>query len=391
METFEQIVEMLPRMRETAERMRDIVLANVVMTGEIPSPPGGEARRVEFFVDRLAEYGLQNCSTDEKSNGFGLIPGETGARTLLVVANADTLVAETADQTVEIGTDSIVGPFVVDNSLALGALLSVPVLIEQLGLRPKTNILLMAASRCLGRGNLEGLKFFLENTPSAIHMGLCIEGVQLGRLNYASLGMLRGDIAVTLPPNYDWAKFGAMGSIIPMNDVINRINKIALPTRPLTNLVLGSIEGGISHYNIARETVLHFEVRSESADILKQIQEQLENIVEDVASNSGVRVTLDLFARREPGGLDIGHPLVRNARAIVTALGLQPMLYPTTSAMNALIDRKIPALTLGFTTGERRSELDEFDEAVAIPPMAAGLAQITAVLLAMDGGFCNGT
>ena len=130
---------------------------------------------------------------------------------------------------------------------------------------------------------------------------LCLEGVQLGRLNYSCLGMLRGEVTVRLPDNYDWAQFGATGSIIPMNDVINRINKIALPRRPLTSIVLGSLEGGLTYSNIARETTLRFEVRSESAEILDQTGRQIGDIAQEVAAQSGVGVDIDLFARRQPG------------------------------------------------------------------------------------------
>jgi acetylornithine deacetylase/succinyl-diaminopimelate desuccinylase-like protein len=198
--------------------------------------------------------------------------------------------------------------------------------------------------------------------------------------------MLRGDIVCRLPDDYNWAQFGASGAIIPINDVISRINKIALPRRPLTSIVMGSIEGGITYHNIARQVTLRFEVRCEESDLLKQIRQQIENIVAEVSAQSGVKVKLDIFAEREPGGIDISHPMVQNARAIITALGLEPMLYPTTSALAAFIERKIPAVTLGLAVGERKGELDEIDESVSIAPIFTGMAQLAGVILAMDQG-----
>ena len=67
---------------------------------------------------------------------------------------------------------------------------------------------------------------------------------------------------------------------------------------------------------MARETTLGFEVRSESAEILRQVREQIEDIGEEVAAQSGKKVLLDLYAQRDPGAIDIAHPLVRQARAI---------------------------------------------------------------------------
>ena len=73
-------------------------------------------------------------------------------------------------------------------------MVSLPTLFEKLQIRLKSNLVFMAAVKSLGRGNLEGLKYFLANSSLPIHAGLCLEGVQLGRLNYSCLGMFRGEI-----------------------------------------------------------------------------------------------------------------------------------------------------------------------------------------------------
>ena len=385
-EGIEHIIDELPRIREVAAGMQEIILANLVMIGEVPAPTGEEGKRVEMILQRLSECGLQNCSSDEKGNGYGVLLGEQGAQNILISAHADTFVSDVVDQTIEVGQDRLVGPFVGDNCLALAAMVSLPTLFERLQIRLKSNLLFIATVKALGRGNLEGLKYFLANSSLPIHAGLCLEGVQLRRLNYSCLGMLRGDIVCRLPDDYNWAQFGASGAIIPMNDVISRINKIALPRRPLTSIVMGSIEGGITYHNIARQVTLRFEVRCEESDLLKQIRQQIENIVAEVSAQSGIKVKLDIFAEREPGGIDISHPMVQNARTIITALGLEPMLYPTTSALAAFIDRKIPAITLGIATGERKGDLDEIDESVSIAPIFTGMAQLAGVILAMDQG-----
>jgi len=65
------------------------------------------------------------------------------------------------------------------------------------------------------------------------------------------------------------------------------------------------------------------------------------------------------------------------------------MLYPTTAALIALLEKKIPAVTLGFTTGKRKNEFDELEEMIAIPPMSIGLAQIIGILRFIDEGLCD--
>lgn len=372
--------------KSAAESLRDILLADLIHFGEIPAPTFAEEQRIRFLANRFEEIGLAHISIDALGNGMGIIAGSEGRRNLLALTNADTLVKDLKDQTIEVRVDRLVGPFVGDNSIALAALTTLPLLLERLNLQFKSNIILLATTRSLERGNLEGIKHFLTNSGQSIEVGLCLESVQLGRLNYHCIGLLRGDIHCRLPENYNWAQYGATGSIVPMSDVVNRISQIALPHRPLTTIVMGMIKGGIAYNNVARETVLSFEARSESLDILNQIKQQIADVIAEVGARSGVKITLDVIAKREPGGLDISHPLIRKATAIFTTLGLQPMLYSTTSQLSAIRDAKIPGLTVGLTTGERRYELDEIDESVNIAPLSLGLSQVVGILQAIDEG-----
>ncbi|MDD5676396.1 MAG: peptidase dimerization domain-containing protein [Kiritimatiellae bacterium] len=387
--SIESILQELPRCRDEAQAMQDIVLANLVAIGEVPAPSRNEDRRIRMLLERFNECGLQTCSTDVFGNGMGMLPGTDGKTNILLFSNVDTLADEHFEPSLSFRKDEIIGPFIGDNSLALAAMTSLPILLDRLQIRLKSNLIVMGAVRMLGHGNLEGLNGFLNSSAIPIHYGLSLEGIQLGRLNYACLGQQLCDITVRLPEDYNWVQFGATGAIIPMNDIINRINKIPLPRRPMTTIVFGMIRGGVSYRNIARDAVLSFEVRSESAELLNQIAQQIEDITEDVTASAGVHATFDIFARRAPGGLDISHPFIRQTRAIHTALGMTSQLYPTTFALGALVEKKIPALVLGLTSGTRRGDLPEMEEAAAIEPMWTGLAQLIGVLLAIDGGFCD--
>lgn len=386
---MEQILQHIPEFKTAADAMREVVLANLVLIAEAPAPTGREERRIRVLLERFNEAGVQQCSIDDRGSGFGVLPGTEGTRTILIATNADSLGDRPEDAHVEIGTTDVVGPFLGDNSLALAAMASLPLLLDRLGIKLRSNLVLMGAARMFGRCNLEGLSYFLGNAPLPIKYGVCLKGVQLGRLNYSCLGMMLVDAVTRVPDDYKWAQFGTTGSIVPMNDLINRINKIALPRRPMTSIIFGMLKGGFTYGHIARQTVLSFEVRSESAEMLGQIAQQLEDIGEDVAANSGVSVHMDVFARRQPGGLDISHPLVRQAKAVQGTLGIQSILYPTTSAMACFVERKIPALTIGCATPVVRTDLDELQQPVVIASLADGLAQLAGILLAIDGGHCD--
>ena len=224
-QSVKEILSALPRFREAARAIREMILANLAMLGEIPAPTFGEEKRQQLLEQRLGECGLQNCSTDEVGNVLGILPGqgpeEAGGQNILIVAHSDTVFSDKVDHTIMIGADRATGPGVGDNSLGLAILASLPTILERLELRLKCNLLLMGTSRSLGRGNLEGLRFFLANNTMPIKAGVCIEGVQLGRLSFASIGTARGEILCQVPEEYDWTRFGTKSAIVTLNEVIN--------------------------------------------------------------------------------------------------------------------------------------------------------------------------
>jgi di/tripeptidase len=199
--------------------------------------------------------------------------------------------------------------------------------------------------------------------------------------------MARGDISCDVPEEYDWTRFGASGAIAVLNEVINRMGEIELPRRPPTTIVFGLIRGGQSYGMVATHARLGFEVRSESSETVHRVVQQINDIVGEISARTNVDLALDIFASREPGGIDFGHPLCRSTRAIMGALDLEPRISPSVSELAAFIDKSLPAVTLGITRGDH---LHEAIERVQIAPIFKGVAQLVGVLLAIDGGFGDG-
>ncbi len=387
METsFEDILDSLSGLEESVQELKEILLANLVMLGEIPAPTFKERERIEFLLNRFKEAEINKSSIDEVGNGIGILEGENGGGNILVVAHADTVFNKKADHTIQVEPNKVTGPGVADNSLGLSVLSTLPNLLDKLGIRLNNNLILMGATRSLGRGNLEGLRFFLSNFKQPIKAGLGLEGVELGRLSHTSIGMKRGEITCSVPEEYDWTRFGDASAILTLNEVINRINEIRLPQRPKTSIIMGSVEGGSSFNTTALHATLHFEIRSQSSEMVQEIHQNLQEIIAEVSSHNGDEIELDIFAQREPGGISFSHPLVHNTRRIMDHLNIEPRPGPSTSELAAFIDHDIPAITLGLTHGDH---LHELNETIQIEPMYKGIAQIIGTLLAIDGGYCE--
>ena len=386
MKDIRSLEKKLSVLEEQLKKYREVLLANLVMIGEIPAPTSDENRRVKFILNRFDEAGLTDSSIDGSGNGIGVLSGKDNSEAILINAHADTIFSAKIDHTMQVSSNSITGPGVADNSLGLAALVTLPYILEDMEVELNRDLVLLAGVKSLGRGNLEGIHYFLDNNPFTIKEAICIEGMQLGRLSYSSIGMLRGEITCRVPESYDWSRFGDASAILTLNEVINKINDIHLPKRPRTSIVMGSIVGGTSFNTIARDATLGFEVRSESQEVVERAGDTINDIVLEVSSKTGDQVELDIFAKRTPGGIPYSHPLTKCARSVMETLDIEPRLAPSTSELSALIDKKIPALTLGLTMGERTSKTNE---TIQIEPIYKGLAQLIGTILAVDGGYCE--
>ncbi len=384
--TIDEILEMLPGLPGKLSGIQETLIANLIMLSEIPAPTFEEAARIKLLLQRMVECGLHNVSTDEAGNGVGIIRGRNPKRNILLVAHADSIYSEKDDHTISVLADEIVGPGVADNSLGMAILATLPNILEALGIQLDANLVLLASTKGLGHGNLDGLRFFMENNTIPIDAGICIEGEKLGRLSYTAEGMFRGLITCKLPEELDWQRAGQNSAIIALNDIINRILEIPIPRRPRTSIVLGAIRGGKSYNVMATQSNLRFEVRSQDSAMVKSIQERIADIIADAAATHNAEFEFSVVSSREPGGIDVGHPLVKSCRQIMEKLDVQPTIRPSMSELSELIARGLPAVTLGITEA---SNLHDLNETIRINPIYTGLAQLLAVLFAIDGGFCN--
>lgn len=368
------------------ESIREVILANSVMCGEIPAPTFEESGRVVFMRDRFTEAGLQSISVDEKDNVAAVLPGKTGDRQILLSANLDSIHFAGADLAMTLGTDSITGRGICENSLGLGVLSSLPLILERLGIELDSNLLLLATTQSIGIGNIGGMRFFLENYPKPIDFGICLRAIQLGRLSYASLGMLRGEIRIEVPEEYDWKRLPEGSAIVILNRLISRIQAIPLPSNPVTTINLGSVMAGNTFGQAAPTANLRFEVKSEEQKQVEMIESQIAEIVEELAAENEVSVELEIVARRNQGGISFSHPLVKTTRSIIRELGIEQVIAPSTGELCALIDRNIPAVTVGLSRGEH---LHDRNETIQISPMFSGVSQLIGLLQAVDKGQCD--
>lgn len=375
--------EFIGRLPASLEGYREIILANLVMMGEIPAPTFHEQARIDFLQQRFTESGLHNVSCDEVGNGAAVLPGSEGNRNILVSAHADTPFPATIEHTLSLYPERAIGPGIADNSLGLSMIATLPMLLEYLDIRLRSNLILMGATRSLGRGDLAGLRFFLSNASVPIAAGLSVEGVQLGRLNYASQASLDAEITCRIADRQPGEAGERSSAVLVLNQVIQHLCEVVGPR----DLVLGSVEGGTAFKTPAPNAILRIELQQRSNDKLTELVRIIDTIVEDIAAHTGAQLRFEIIARSNAGGLDPQHPLVENARSIITALGVEPCKDCHSTAASCFHDQGVPGLVIGITQGHR---LNQPDEEIEIEPIFRGIAQLIGILMAVDGGCCDG-
>ncbi len=379
-QVMETILDRVRHLEVELEPLRELLLANVIMIGEIPAPTFGEQKRIRFLEQRFTECGL-HASLDELGNCVAIRPGTTGGQAILVAAHVDTPFGAGEDHTFTLAANRIKGLGVADNSLGVATLATLPIIMDRLGIELQSDLFLMGSTRSLERGNQAGLRFFLENSRHRLQAAIALEGVDLGRLQFRSMASLGGIVSCHVNP-----RINRLGAIDVLSQIICRLRQLALPEESHTALILGAIDGGVSYKTPARNVRLRFQLRSDADETVKALTLAIEALLDDISHQAGISTLLDVIVRTRSGGLKGSHPLVVNARKVLQALGVEPLDSFYSAVISGYVEQQVPALCIGLTTGDNVNYEDEY---IDIEPLMTGVAQLLGLLMAIDGGCCS--
>jgi acetylornithine deacetylase/succinyl-diaminopimelate desuccinylase-like protein len=388
MTTHVEPPQTIAELPEALKPMRERLLANLVMIAQIPAPTGDEGARVRFLLDRFAEAGLSDATADEAGNAVGRFIGKRRNRTILLVSHLDTVFPATQSHEVTVDSDRITGPGVGDNALGAAVVSLMPAVLEHLGIELQSDLILLGSTASLGRGNHAGIRFFLDHLPEDVDFAVCVEGMQLGRINYFSIGTARADVTCSVRPLPEPSRsYGSESALVVLNHVINRILSIATPTRPFTRIKMGKLRAGVYYDTEPDHAELGLEIVSHSDEKIEEICRQINDIAAEMSARHAVDARFDVFFSTRAGGISFSHPMVKSVLDVMEQLKIEPDQGHSPSELSELISRGIPAVTLGITYGgkSRRREPDY----VLIDPILTGVAQLVGAIRAIDEGRCD--
>ena len=369
---------------DTIKSIKETIITNIVLIGQIPAPTFKEKKRTSVFMERLAEFQVDECTTDGYRNPIGIIKGTSEKNPPFLSSHTWTpFLAKISIIIIPSKKNSITGAGIMDNSMGVGVLVSLPEIFRKLNLRFESDIVLAGVIQSLGKGNLRGIRHLLKTWATPIRGAVCIEAGELGRLSYYSDGMIRCEVDCNISSNNGWEHKFKPNAILILNEVINQILKLRLPQRPRSRVIIGKISGGFKHGVIAYNATLGFEIQSNSDKMVKSIFNNIKDIVEGIGHEHEVDLKLKTLSNIHAARLNFGHPLVKSTVAVMKKLDLEPISEPSESELSIFLSRKIPAVTLGITRGENYHQQNA---TVEIEPMFKGIAQIIGVLMAIDSG-----
>jgi tripeptide aminopeptidase len=380
-------LEKLPGFVETIKSIKETVITNIVLIGQIPAPTFKEKKRTSVFMERLAEFQVDECATDGYRNPIGIIKGTSESKPpIFVVAHLDTIFDKDVDHYYSIQENAITGTGIMDNSVGVGVLASLPEIFRRLNLRFESDIVLAGVIQSLGKGNLRGIRHLLKTWTTPIRGAVCIEGAEIGRLNYYADGMIRCEVECDISSVKGLEHKFKPNAILVINEVINQILKLRLPQKPRSRVIIGKTSGGFKHGAIAYDATLGFEIQSNSDKMVKSIFNSIKDIVEGVSHEYEVDLKLNTLSNIHAARLQFNHPLVKSAVNVMKKLGLTPVSGPSESELSIFLSRNIPSITLGITRGENHHQQNA---RVEIEPIFTGIAQIIGVIMAIDNGVCD--
>jgi acetylornithine deacetylase/succinyl-diaminopimelate desuccinylase-like protein len=358
------------------------------MTAQIPAVAFDESDRAEFVFQRFNEAELLDSDIDGAGNVSATLKSKNGWRRLLLFAHLDTHFGRSSDHNISVTQNQVIGPGVAYNSLGVATLITLPDILARLHFNlDNTDIIFLTTTKAQGRGDMEGIRSFLQTSRDRVDLAVNLMGINLGRLDYFSLSRVRCDITCQISEDENTpTMFGEHNAILVMNELINQLTAIPLPNNPRTLINYGKFEGGESYSAPSHSARLSLEIRSESDDMRSNLEERIRNNCIFVGSKFGTEIRADFFGRQAATQLRFAHPLVQSAYNVLHQLGLQPYMAPSNTEITVLLANHIPAITLGITKGHNPLTTEA---SIDIDHITTGLMQILMLIYSIDKGYCD--
>ena len=373
---------------------------DLVTLTEIPAPPFKERARADAFLQMLKAEGLRDVEMDAEGNVMGVRVGvasmpPASARPMLVVsAHLDTVFPEGTDVKVKREGTVLRAPGVGDDTRGLALLLALVRALNHMDAHTSSDLLFVGNVGEEGEGDLRGIKFLLHKGKytDRIKQMLVIDGNESNGITRGGVGSKRYRVTFKGPGGHSYGAFGLVNPAYAMGNAVTKLSHVEVPQTPKTTYSVGVVRGGTSVNSIPFEVSMDVDIRSESCAELQKVDGEFLKIFQDaVAEENRTRstregaITVDpkVIGERPCGETAMTAAIVRTAAAAISAFGLTPAYFVSSTDANIPMSLGIPAITIGRGgPGGRTHSLDEWTDvepAANIVNVQRALALVLAV------------
>lgn len=320
----------------------------------IEAPTFMEETKGKYYKKKLEELGILDITVDEVGNVFGIRPGSGGGPKLVVCAHLDTVFPLGTDVVAKRIDGKVYAPGIADDGRGLAAVLSLTRALNDANIHTNGDLIIGATVGEEGLGDLRGVKTLFKNRDD-IDGFISVEPGEPNRITYLGTGSKRFKITYQGPGGHSFGAFGTPNPIHAMGRAIAKIADIETPSNPKTTFNVGVIEGGTSINTISEKAEMFIDLRSNSQDELKKLEDKVLEIIAQAKDEENHRwksdeitVTIEQVGDRPAGSQSPDSIIVQAAAAAAASLGFEPDSTPASSTdSNIPISLGIPAVTLG--------------------------------------------
>ncbi len=343
-----------------------------IMLTEIPAPLNMERERAEKFLDLLKQSGADSVWIDKAGNAIALRRGTKGEKLVAINGHMDTVFPDGTDCTVKFRGDTLFAPGIGDDTRGLIIILTVLRAMEEAGIETEADVIFVGTVGEEGLGDLKGSKYLFNESGMKIDSWISVDGGSIANIVTSALGSIRYRINFEGPGGHSWGAFGYVNPIHALSTAIDYFVEEAdnyTSSGPKTSYNVGRIGGGTSINSIPYHAWAEVDMRSESPEKLKGIEDILLSAVDKAHSHhnelrrSGPELVLDMqrVGIRPSGKIDSSIPLVQRAMTVAKHFGATPQLNTGSTDASIPISKGIPAITIGRGgQGGANHSLDEW-------------------------------
>ena len=322
---------------------------------EVAAPPFKEAARGELMRRAFQQLGLEDVRVDRVGNVLGERPGQAPRPRLVVAAHLDTVFPEDTDVKVTRRGSMLIGPGTGDNCRGLAVLLAIVRAMNAAGVRTPASVTFVANVGEEGLGDLRGMRaLFDETMKGQIDRFVSIDNGGLD-ITTAGIGSRRYRVAFNGPGGHSLTDFGLPNPANALGRAIAKIAELRVPSDPKTTFNVGRVGGGASVNAIPSDAWMEVDLRSTSAPALVALDQRFHRAVDAAVAEENARwgrsgvvaAVKELVGDRPAGALADDAPILRTAREVARALGLNPAESLSSSDANLPMSRQIPAIAIG--------------------------------------------